>query len=332
MKAIILDQQTQDKIAYTSFDLPPLESHQVKVSVKAAALNHRDEWSRKGMYPNLKDGVVLGSDGAGEVVEIGSDVASKWLGQKVIINPALNWGNDQRVQSKEFKILGMPDHGTFAEYVQVPADRLFHKPDHLSWEEAAALPLGGLTAFRAVSYQAEVKKGDRVLVTGFGGGVAQFAAQFALSLEAEVYVSSGDAAKRDKALQLGMKGVYNYKDKNWVNEALEEVGGFDVIIDSAMGDTLTGLIKVCKPGGKIVFFGATLGNPPSVEARKIFWNQIKLMGTTMGSDQDFEGMLAHVNQHKIKPLIDQVFSLENALEAFDRMKEGKQLGKIILKP
>jgi NADPH:quinone reductase-like Zn-dependent oxidoreductase len=263
---------------------------------------------------------------------VGSDQHSHLIGKEVIINPAINWGSSQLAQSKNFEILGMPRNGTLAEYVAVPMDRLHEKPSHLSWEEAGALPLAGLTAYRALVYQGQVKSGDKVLVTGIGGGVAQFAAQFALALGAEVYASSSSEAKSERALAMGIKVVFNYKSDSWTQEALDKTGGFDLIIDGAAGDTLNNLISVAKPGGKIVFYGATMGNPGKLEARKIFWNQLKIMGSTMGSDKDFAEMLELVATKQIRPVIDQVFPLEKAVDAFDRMKAGAQFGKIVLTP
>lgn len=330
MKAIVLDQTILNKIKMVEQDKPTLKEGEVLVKIKAAALNHRDEWSRKGLYPNLKDGIILGSDGAGIVEEVFSELNSTWIGKEVIINPAINWGDSQLAQSKNFEILGMPRNGTFAEYVAVPADRLHSKPSHLSWEEAAALPLAGLTAYRALVYQGQVKAGDRVLVSGIGGGVAQFAAQFAMALGAEVSVSSSNPEKIEKAKSMGAKFGFNYKTENWTDLAIKETGGFELIIDGAAGDGLNQLIQVCKPGGRIVFYGATQGNPGKLEARRIFWNQLKIMGSTMGSDADFAGMLDLVNSKKIKPVVDQVFELEGALAAFERMKAGRQLGKIVL--
>jgi zinc-binding alcohol dehydrogenase/oxidoreductase len=332
MRGIVLSSKLDQKIQLSQVPTPIPLPDEVVVKIKASALNHRDEWSRKGLYPNLKDGVVLGSDGAGIISSIGSAIYNYWIDKEVIINPSINWGENQKVQGKSFEILGMPRNGTHAEFVAVPADRLHEKPAHLSWEEAAALPLAGLTAYRALVYQGQVKAGEKVLVTGIGGGVAQFAAQFAQALGAEVFVSTSSREKGEKARSLGATSFFNYNSENWTMEALELTGGFDLIIDGAAGDSLNQLISVCNPGGRIVFYGATAGNPGKIEARKIFWNQIKVMGSTMGSDQDFEEMLTLVQKHKIKPVVDHVFPLDKAVEAFDRMKAGAQFGKIVLVP
>lgn len=331
MKAIVLDRNTSEKIALREIELPQLDDDKVLIQIKSAALNHRDEWCRQGLYPNLKDGVILGSDGAGIVKEVGSKVDSKWIGQEVIVNPALHWGDQEKVQGKDFKILGMPDHGTLSQCLIVSSDRLHHKPLHLDWHQSAALPLGGLTAYRALMVQGKAKEEKRILVTGFGGGVAQLAAQFGIALGAEVYVSSSSESKIEQAKNLGAKGGFLYKEEDWTKKALAETGGFDLIIDSAMGNTVDNLINVAKPGARIVFYGATLGNPEGFNARKVFWNQIKLIGSTMGSDLDFENMISFVNKNGIKPLVDEVFDLEDAVNAFDKMKAGSQTGKLVVK-
>ncbi|NVJ85523.1 MAG: zinc-binding dehydrogenase [Algoriphagus sp.] len=332
MKGIVLDRTLPGQIDFREIPENQLQADQVKIRIKAAALNHRDEWCRQGLYPNISDGVILGSDGAGVVEAVGSQVTNWKVGDEVIINPALFWGNDQRVQSRDFQIIGMPSHGTLADFIIVSSDRIFPKPSHLSWEEAASLPLAGLTAYRALVYQGKIQASDRVLITGFGGGVAQFAAQFAIQKGASVYVSSSSSEKIQKAEALGAIKGFNYKEANWVEKALEEMGGFDLIIDGASGDQLNQLIKVARPGGRIVIYGATLGNPKTMEARRIFWNQLKIIGSTMGSDEDFKSMLDFVNQQKIHPLVDQVFPFERAKEAFDRMRAGDQMGKIVLIP
>ncbi|AGA79187.1 zinc-binding dehydrogenase [Echinicola vietnamensis] len=331
MQGLVLDQDNASGINIKEVSLPDLKPQEVKVKVIAAALNHRDEWCRQGKYPNIKDGIILGSDGAGVVEAVGESVDKAWLGKEVIINAANFWGDDQSVQSADFQILGMPTNGTMAEYVHVNVSRLCDKPQHLTFEEAAALPLAGLTAYRAVLYHGQLKPGRQLLVTGFGGGVAQFAAQFGVAAGADVYVNSSSEEKLSKAKALGAIAGFNYKDENWVQSALDQTGGFDLVVDSAMGDTFPLLIKVLKPGGKLVFYGATLGNPPMMDARRVFWNQLTIQGTTMGSDQDFAEMVAFVESHQITPLVDSIFSFSDARTAFDRMAEGKQTGKIVLK-
>ena len=332
MKGVILQKDLSAKIKLSSIPRPVCGSQEVLVKIKSAALNHRDEWCRKGLYPNLKDGVVLGSDGAGIVVEVGEDVPATLLKQEVLINPALNWGPNEPAQASNFEILGMPTHGTLAEYISVPVDRIHSKPKHLNWEEAAALPLAALTAYRALVVKGNVQHGDQVLVTGIGGGVAVFALQFALALGAKVFVSSSSSKKIEKALALGAEAGVIYTEQGWSSRLLQQTAGMNLIVDGAAGDSLSHLMEVCKPGGRIVIYGATGGNPGNFDVRKLFWNQLQLIGTTMGSDSDFSQMLHLVEKFKIKPIVDSCFPLDKCEEALDRMKVGKQFGKITLMP
>lgn len=302
------------------------------VQLKAAALNHRDVFIQQGLYPGIKLPVTPGSDGAGVVTAVGSEADAAWLGREVIINPALDWGADPRAQGPNFRILGMPDAGTFAEQIAIPVANLASKPAHLTWEQAAALPLAGLTAWRAVFTRAQLRAGERVLVTGIGGGAALFALQFARAAGAEVWVTSSSPEKLARAQALGAAGGVNYRDADWSEQLLKTAGGaFDVIVDSAGGDGFTKLVDCAKPGGRIVFFGATVGNPKLFEMRKCFFRQINVLGTTMGSPVDFAGMTALVNTAKIVPTVDAVFPLAEAERALRHMDAAAQFGKIVLK-
>src|SRR5256885_2016111 len=177
MQAIVLrDIGGPEQLRLESTAEPQPGPGDLVVRLKAAALNHRDVWIRRGLYAGIKLPVILGSDGAGTVSAVGPSADAKLLGREVVINPGLDWGHDERVQSATFRILGLPDDGTYAELVRVPGSAVFAKPAGWSWEEAAALPLAGLTAYRAVVTRAQVGPGDRVLITGIGGGVSQFAA------------------------------------------------------------------------------------------------------------------------------------------------------------
>ena len=301
------------------------------VKIGAAALNRRDVWIRKGQYAGLKFPIILGSDGAGVVESVGDGVHSSWIGREVIIDAALDFGDSPSAQAGKFRILGLPDDGTFAEKVKVPAANLYKKPDWLSIEEAAAVPLAALTAYRAVCTRAGLKPGEKLLVTGAGGGAAVFALQIGVAAGADVYVTSGSEAKIQKATELGAKGGANYRDEKWDADLKALAGGFDVIVDSAGGEGFSKLIELAKPGGRIVFFGATAGDPPGLNMRRVFWKQLSLLGTTMGSPNDFKGMLELFETHKIKPVVDSVFDLERADEALDRMASSGQMGKIVLR-
>jgi NADPH:quinone reductase-like Zn-dependent oxidoreductase len=198
-------------------------------------------------------------------------------------------------------------------------------------EEAAALPLAGLTAYRVLFVRCKAHPGEKLLVTGAGGGVALFCIQFALKMGLEVYVTSGSDDKIVKAKKLGIAGAANYKLESWPDKLKKQAGGFDIIIDGAGGGDFGQLIKLCNPGGRIGIYGGTNGTVPNFSPQHVFWKQLSILGSTMGSDQDFAEMLDFVSQHKIVPVIDSVYSLRESEKAFGRMEKGEQFGKIVLK-
>jgi zinc-binding alcohol dehydrogenase/oxidoreductase len=329
MKAIVLE--AADKpVIFKEVDKPVAGAGEALVKIKAAALNRRDYWITIGKYAGIKYPIILGSDGAGVVAEVGSGADKHWVGKEVIINPGYGWGNNPNYQSEDFKILGLPDDGTFTEYVKVQVQNLYPKPMHLTWEQAASLPLAGLTTYRALFIKAKAAKGDKVLVTGAGSGTGTITIQFAAAVGCEVYVTSGSANKIEAAKQLGAVGGVNYKDGDWAEQLTKLAGGFDVIIDSALGEGFAKLPDVCNPGGRIVIFGGTAGNIPPLNGRKIFWRQLQILGTMMGNSDDFKAMLDFVNDHQIVPVVDEVFALADAAKAIHKMENSSQFGKIIL--
>ena len=329
MKAIVLE--AADKpLVFKEVETPSLNPGEVLVKIKAAALNRRDYWITIGKYAGIKYPTILGSDGAGVVAEAGSEAEQHWIGKEVIINPGHDWGSHPEFQSKEFKILGLPEDGTFAEYVKVRAEYLHSKPSHLSWEQAAALPLAGLTAYRALFTKGKAKKGDKVLISGAGGGTGVFALQWTVAAGCQVFVTSGSGEKIEMAKQLGASAGINYKAEDWAEQLKHLAGGFDVIIDSALGAGFAKFPDLCNPGGRIVFFGGTAGNIPELNGRKIFWSQLQILGTTMGTPDEFKGMVDFVNQHTIIPVVDEVFPLSDAGMAIRKMENSAQFGKIIL--
>lgn len=330
MKAIVLE--AADKpLVFKEVDKPTLGPGEALVQIKAAALNRRDYWITIGKYAGIKYPTILGSDGAGIVTEVANDADKHWIGKEVIINPGYNWGDHPDFQGDDFKILGLPADGTFAEYVKVQAQHLHPKPTHLTWEQSAAIPLAALTTYRALFTKGKAKKGDKVLITGVGGGTGVFALQLAIAAGCKVFVTSGSGDKIDRARQLGASAGVNYKAQDWAEQLLQFAGGFDVIIDSALGDGFAKLPDLCNPGGRIVVFGGTVGNIPQLNGRKIFWRQLQIIGTMMGNPDDFVGMLKLVNDHQIGPVIDEVFPLAEADTAVKKMENSSQFGKIVLR-
>ncbi len=333
MRAVVLHRTGGLKhLKLEEVPVPAPGAGEVLVRLKAAALNHRDVWIVQGRYANIQLPVILGSDGAGIVEQVGPGVDAALVGKAILINPSLNWGSNPRAQGKAYRILGMPDPGTHAEYIVVPAGQVVEKPDYLSFEEGAAIPLGGLTGYRALFTQGRLTAGETVLLTGIGGGVAALMFTMALAAGARVVVTSGSDEKLKRAVDAGAFGGANYRDPNWVDtlQRLTAPRGIDLIVDSAGGDHFSSLINLVNPGGRIVFFGATAGNPQRLDLRRIFWKQITLQGTTMGTEQDFYEMIRLFELHQIKPLVDRIFPIEAYPSAYQRMFNGEQFGKIVL--
>lgn len=330
MKAIILEGVGQP-LKYTDVETPVLQAGEALVKVKAAAFNRRDLWIQKGQYAGLRFPSIQGSDGCGVVEKVAEGADQLWVGKEVVINPSLNWGTNPDTQAKDYIILGMAQDGTFAEYVKVNTRLLHEKPAHLNAEQSAAFPLAGLTGYRALVTRAGAKNGQTVLITGAGGGVALFCVQFAVALGCHVYVTSGSDEKIQRAVSLGAKGGVNYKKENWHKELQQMSGGFDAIVDSACGEEFYKLIDIAKPGGRIAFYGATLGEIKSGVPAKIFWKQITICGSTMGTDEEFSQMVSLINTHKIVPVVDSVHELKDAQLAIEKMERNDQFGKIVLK-
>jgi NADPH:quinone reductase-like Zn-dependent oxidoreductase len=330
MKALRLD--AINELSLVDLPEPLPAAGEARVRLKAAALNHRDVWIKHGQYAGLRFPAQPGSDGAGVVESVGAGVEAEWVGREVIINPASGWGGDERAHGGDFTILGLPRDGTLAEVITVPAKQLTEKPGHLSWTEAAALPLAGLTAYRSLFGRARLEPGEKVLISGIGGGVALFALQFAAAHGAQVYVTSSDDDKISRAIELGAAGGFNYTHPGWAKTAAHGHAErlFDVIVDSAGGEGFEALIDLAAPGARVVFFGATRGNPPVLPMRKVFWRQLSLLGTTMGSPADWTAMTEFVSRHRVAPVVSDVFPLERFAEAFELMERSGQFGKIVV--
>ena len=238
----------------------------------------------------------------------------------------------ERAPGAEFSILGMPVDGTFSQFIDVPVQNLRLLPEHLSVEQGAAIPLAGCTAFRALFTKGAVKKGDRVLVTGIGGGVAMFALQFAIAAGATVYVSSSDESKIAFAVSLGAAGGVNYKCSDWVKQLKNMLKPdlIDCVIDGAGGESIAQYLKVVKNGGRIVSYGATGGSASTITLPFLFLNNVDLLGTAMGSPEDFDAMVEFVRNHRIVPIVDSVWPLDDLPKALDKMRSSQQTGKIVL--
>ncbi|GIV30967.1 MAG: putative zinc-type alcohol dehydrogenase-like protein YogA [Saprospiraceae bacterium] len=320
MKALVLKEVGQYPALSDWPDPNPESSDLVSVKVLACSLNHRDLWIIQGKYPGIHPPVIMGSDAVGEIE-----------GKRVVIQPGLNWGDNPEVQGPDYQILGVPGHGVFADFAIVPKENVFPAPEHLTDEEAAALPLAGLTAFRVLFTKCKVQAGERLLVTGVGGGVALHCVLFGVAAGLEVWVTSGSEEKIQKALALGAKGGVNYNDDAWAKDLKKSVGSFDVIIDSAGGEGFSNLITLAAPAGRIGIYGGGQGLLGGLSPQLIFWRQLKIFGSTMGTPAEFANMLEFVSEHELRPVVDSVWEKTEYLGAFKRMEEAKQFGKIVLR-
>lgn len=332
MKAIVLEEiGGPDNLEVKEVDTPDPGPGEVRVRLKNSALNRRDYWITIGRYPRTNLPCIAGSDGVGTVDAVGDGVDDAIIGEEVVVYPAREWGDSEAVSGPNFRVLGMPDQGTFAEYICCPATDVCARPAHLSWEQAAAVPLAGLTAWRAVVTQAEVQAGQTVLVTGAGSGVSTFAIQWASSLGAEVYVTSGSEEKIEKARAIGAVGGINYRQEDYHKTLKKQAGGFNAIIDSAGGDDMNNLLSTLRPAGRFVFFGATLGIPSTgLEIPRLFFNQTRIQGTMMGSNAEFKAMLDFVSENKIEPVVDRVLPMDEAIAAHKLLESFGQMGKVVL--
>lgn len=328
-----------------SYTTPELQPMQVLIRMKAGALNHRDLFIRQHLYPAIDFSVPQGADGCGTVASTGSDPSAKaWAGKRVLINPGTGWESDPAgpEDPSGYKILGgtkMNKNGTFVQEYVSDVGELEEAPGHLSDHEAAALPLAGLTAFRATNVKAReaMAPGKNVLVTGIGGGVAIMALLFAVGAGANVWVSSGSAEKIERAKKMGAKGGVSYKEKGWEKKLVEmlpkERKQLDAIVDGAGGEIVTVGSKLLKPGGVISVYGMTT-NPKMPFIMPAVLKNIEVRGSTMGSRKEFKDMVAFVQKHNLKPIVSKVAKgLDNIADVdslFDDMSKGSQFGKLVI--
>ena len=323
MKAFVLE---YGDLKIKSMPEPKPESNEIIVKLKAAGLNRRDLYipNRRG---SDKEALILGSDGAGIVESIGTDVTRFKVGDEVIINPSLNWHENSDAPPKGFDILGMPDHGTFAEKIVINEEQAEKKPDYLTWEEAGVLALAALTGYRALVTKGNIKAGETVFIPGASSGVNTYIIQFAKSLGARVIATSRSDDKLKQARGIGADLAIS-TESDWKKELENEQ--VDLVIDSVGAATFNRSLDALKRGGRIVIYGATAGDEVDLDLRAFFYGQYKLFGSTMGSREELQRLLAHMEEHEIRPIMDKTFALDGAQQAFAHLEENSQFGKIAL--
>ena len=291
---------------------------EIVVELRRAALNRRDLLVRRGVYP-FPLPLIPGSDGAG---------VRRDTGAEVVILPALHWGPGEAAAGPDFQILGGPRNGTYAELIALPEENLYPKPAALTWDEAAAFPLAALTAYRALFSRGGLRAGETVLVLGAGSGVSTFAVQLAAQAGARVLVTSSSDEKIDRTRELGADAGVNYASTPDWPAAVKELGGVDLVIDS-VGSTWQQSLECVRRGGRVVVFGATAGTEVTLQVRPFYLQWLSLLGTTMGSPRDFDGLLRMLADASWRPVIDEVFPLAETEAAHARL-EGDHFGKIVL--
>lgn len=312
------------ELKVSEIEEPVANEGEVVVALRIAGLNRRDINLPKNLGKDA-DALVLGSDGAGVIESIGKGVNGVSIGDEVIINPSLRWNENTISPPQPYDILGSPDNGTFAEKVVIAAEQVEKKPVFLTWEEAGVLALSALTGYRALFTKGELKETDTVFIPGASSGVATYLIAFAKNIGARVIVTSRSEDKRQQALKLGADLALD-TNEDW-EKALENET-IDLVIDSVGRATFNKSLAILKKGGRIVVFGATTEDTVELNLRDFFYGQYQLLGSTMGSREELRDMIAHIEKYKTKPVIDKVFNLNEAKEAFEYLEKSAQFGKV----
>jgi len=342
MKALYFTEHGElDVIRYGEVPDPVPGPGEVLVKVRACAVNHLDIWVRRG-WPGLKLEMPhwCGADVAGEVAASGSDVSGWRVGDRVVIDPGISTTEDEFTRNGEisvspgYEILGEQRRGGASEYVKVPAQNVHRMGEGWDFAEAAAPLLVSLAAWRMLIRRARLRAGESVLVVGAGGGVNSMAIQIAKLAGAVVYVVCGNKEKGKRALELGADEVLDRSKVDWVKELQRITGkrGVDVVVDNVGKATIVGSMKAAARGGRIVIIGNTSGPHAEIDIRYIFSKQISLIGSTMGSHQDFQDVIKLLWDKKLRPVVDRVMPLNQGIEAYRIMERGEQFGKIVLIP
>ncbi len=342
MKAVAIHRHGGlEELQYGDYPTPEPGSGQVRVRVKACALNHLDIFVREG-WKGLKLSLphIPGCDVAGVVDEFDPGISGMNRGAEVVVNPSLFDGTCEYCLRGEeslcvdYKILGEHVNGGYAECVVVPARNILPKPPHLSFPEAAAIPLVFMTAWRMLVRRAQVRPGEDVLVVGASGGVASAAIQIAKVMGARVFAASRSLGKLARARELGADVLLDESEGDFSEAIWKATGkrGVDVVVENVGEATWAKSLRSLARGGRLVTCGATTGPMAEVDLRVLFWRQLSLLGSTMGSRADLQEVLRLVEARRLRPVVDTVMPLAKAREAQARLEGGEQFGKIVLVP
>ena len=329
-----------DVLIYEDAPDPEINDDEALVHVQACALNHLDLFVRAGAIPGLEMPHIPGSDMAGLIEDVGANVDGFQAGDRVTVNPSLSCGDCEYCRMGEdslcasFAIIGEHVDGGYAELVKVPARNLMKMPDDFSFEEAAAAPLTFLTAWRMLITRARLRAGEDILILGASGGVGTAAVQIAKLAGARVFVTAGSDEKLQRLEELGADELINYKDVDFSKDVYKRTSkrGVDVVVENVGEATFKGSVRALRKGGRLVTCGATTGPKGEVDLRLLFWNQLELIGSTMGTRAEFDTVMDLVWQRKLTPIVHKTFPLSEAQAAQETMRDGDFFGKLILLP
>jgi len=324
MKAVrIHEDGGPEVLRYEDVPEPEPGSSEVLIRLRAASLNHLDIWVRKGL-PSVPKPHILGADGVGIVEALGEGVRGFEPGQRVVINPGLEHG-------PRISVLGEHTEGTHCELISVPAEQVFALDEGLSWEEAAAFPLVYETAYRMLVTRARLREGEWVLIWGIGGGVATAAFELSRALGARTIVTSGADWKLEQARAWGADVTINHGTHDVVATVREaSAGGADVVIETVGEATWSRSLGAVRPRGRVVVCGATSGPNPPAQLHRFWWKHLDVLGSSMGTKEDFLGAYELVRTGRARVHVDNVFPLSQIRSAHERLEGGEQLGKIVL--
>lgn len=311
---------------------------EVQIRVEASSMNHLDLWLRRGLPIEIPMPHIGGSDVAGTVAAIGPRVARAWKGKRVVADPSIayHWYELARWEGPRaapYTVIGEHTQGGFAQFCVVPAANLVEVPQEISMETAAAAALAGVTAWRGLMTRGKLRSGQRVLITGASGGVSTLAVQYAKAAGAEVYaLTSPEFAKPVR--ELGADYVFDRTVPSWSRDVYRATGkrGVDLVLDSVGKALFSQLVRVLAVGGRLVSFGATTGHEAAVDLRVIFWRQLSILGSTMGTPAEFRAAMQQVFSGAVVPPVHAVLPLDDAREAHAMLEAGRVFGKIVLKP
>jgi NADPH2:quinone reductase len=341
MKAIFYEEHgSTDVLQYDEFPDPEIGREEVLVDVKAGGLNHLDVWTRKGMPSPEELPHVAGSDGAGVVSEVGADVSRFEPGDRVVVDPNLFCGNCEFCRKGEeslcvdFKMIGEHVRGVHSEQTALHEDNLLPLPDDVDFVTAAAAPLVFQTAWRMLITRAEIQQRDSVLVHGASGGVGHAAVQIAANEGCEVWATASSEEKLDYAAEIGADHLVNYEDEDFVSEikSATDGRGVDVVVEHVGEATWDGSLKVAARGGTVVTCGATSGISPETNIPTLFWKQLDVLGSTMGTPGEMDDVMARVFDGTLEPRVRAVLPMSEIARAHEMLEERDGFGSVVVVP